>query len=159
MPDPSIIDNWLDLWDELHEQGQTISLKQFVEQHCQGASPILINEFRVRVAALSSMNRHVQKAKGHALSTGDQRALDTAGGATGHLDLQPGMEPVPGYRLTKWLGRGGFGEVWQATAPGGLPVALNFVLLSPHRTRTELRALDIIKRVRHPHLLAPRHRT
>jgi hypothetical protein len=34
------------------------------------------------------------------------------------VSLQPGAEPVPGYRLVGFLGKGSFGEVWKATGPG-----------------------------------------
>jgi serine/threonine protein kinase/tetratricopeptide (TPR) repeat protein len=67
--------------------------------------------------------------------------------------LRPGMEPVQGYRLVKRLGAGGCGEVWQAEAQGGFPVALKFVRLADKAEAAEVRALQIIKEVRHPNLL------
>jgi serine/threonine protein kinase len=51
------------------------------------------------------------------------------------------------------LGSGGFGEVWQAEGQGGFPVALKFVRLGEAIGEAELRALDIIKGLRHPNVL------
>jgi serine/threonine protein kinase len=65
-----------------------------------------------------------------------------------------GDEVVPGYPLVKPLGRGGFGEVWQATAPGGIPVALKFVPWTGSLGEKERRALNLLRDLRHPHLLA-----
>lgn len=39
----------------------------------------------------------------------------------------PGEVILPGYRLDKRLGSGGFGEVWRATAPGGMGVAIKIL--------------------------------
>ena len=70
------------------------------------------------------------------------------------LNLRRDAEPVPGYRLIERLGRGGFGEVWKAEGPGGFKVALKFVPLAEQVGPVELRALQIIREIRHPHLLA-----
>jgi pSer/pThr/pTyr-binding forkhead associated (FHA) protein len=66
---------------------------------------------------------------------------------------EAGVEPVPGYCLSERLGRGGYGEVWRAYAPGGFQVALKFVPLADVCGVVELKALDIIRDIRHPNLL------
>jgi formylglycine-generating enzyme required for sulfatase activity len=55
--------------------------------------------------------------------------------------------------LVAFLGRGGFGEVWKARGPGGYHVALKFIRLGQAAGDTELRALELMKEVRHAHLL------
>jgi formylglycine-generating enzyme required for sulfatase activity len=69
------------------------------------------------------------------------------------LYLDAGVEPIAGYTLVRLLGRGGFGEVWEASAPGGVHVALKFIRLESQAAEVEQRALKVICNIRHPHLL------
>lgn len=66
---------------------------------------------------------------------------------------KPGDEPVPGYRLETFLGRGGFGEVWKAVAPGGTEAAVKIINLSGTQGLKEFKALRVVKRIRHPNLV------
>ena len=69
-------------------------------------------------------------------------------------------EPIPGYKLIERLGRGGFGEVWKAEAPGGLHKAIKFVYGDLDEGKDggagaqELKALNRVKTVRHPFILS-----
>jgi hypothetical protein len=67
-----------------------------------------------------------------------------------------GSEPIPGYQLQERLGTGGYGEVWRTTAPGGLSKAMKIVFgdRTGPQAEQELKALERIKKVRHPFLLS-----
>lgn len=73
-----------------------------------------------------------------------------------YLSLQTNAEPIPGYVLLERLGSGGYGEVWKASAPGGLTKAVKLVYgrLTEARAARELKALSRIREVRHPFLLS-----
>lgn len=65
-------------------------------------------------------------------------------------------EPISGYLTRELIGRGGFGEVWKAEAPGGLSKAIKIVHagIDSQRAEREMRALQRIKDVRHPLILS-----
>ncbi len=69
--------------------------------------------------------------------------------------ISPGLEPIAGYVLEELIGCGGFGEVWRASAPGGMKKAIKFVYgnINEKRTEQELKSLERIKSVQHPFIL------
>ena len=67
---------------------------------------------------------------------------------------QKGDEPVPGMRLVRFLGHGGFGEVWKARYSGGVEVALKILYeIDERHGRKAFLALQEVKNIKHAHLV------
>ena len=63
------------------------------------------------------------------------------------------IPPMPSFHLLEPLGRGGFGEVWKVSGPNGRLLAMKFVPWIGRLADLEIRGMEIIKGIRHPHLL------
>jgi hypothetical protein len=128
----------LSAWWSRYDQGDPISAAALC---AQWGCPELSGELNRRIAAVHQVE-------------GLMSGTRPRGPFAPEPNLAPGAEPVAGYRLFERLGKGGFGEVWRAEGPGSVQVALKFIVLAVGTGAIEQRALEVIKNIRHPHLLA-----
>jgi serine/threonine protein kinase len=162
------------------QQGRTVSLEPYLQQIPQLASAsflpqLLYEEFRVRLLSgnepdlgayqarfpqhFSQLLNLVQKEL-----VGSAEVLATRN--TGARALPAAMPVVPspgkvlsvggGYKLLKTIGRGSYGEVYLAEAPGGVHVAIKVILrpLDEKESKRESQALELMKNLRHQSLLS-----
>ncbi|NBY02101.1 MAG: hypothetical protein EBQ87_09005, partial [Planctomycetes bacterium] len=61
---------------------------------------------------------------------------------------------VSKFKLIKKIGKGSFGEVWEAKGPGDIPLAIKIIPMSDGLDLVEIRSLKLFKSIRHPHLLS-----
>jgi len=144
MTDDEQLNRLLDLWESWMSSGLGSSLDTFIKSNCPNAPTGVLARLRQQVHRLGAADQCLD-AFGISPEPAPTETISS---------LKPGFVPLPNYRLESRLGRGGFGEVWRASAPGGFHVALKFVRLNSAIGDTELRSLQVIKDVRHPHLLS-----
>ena len=151
MTDEPLIDDCLDQWEEWQLANPVRTFDEFAQLRFQNLSEVFIQQIRSKVNLLAAIDRHLTPP-----STSAKSDLSTPGLPPHRQPSRwsEGMEPVPGYRLVRLLGRGGSGEAWSATGPGGVEVAFKFVATDGRLAKSEQRAMELMKSVRHPNLLS-----
>lgn len=117
-----------------------------------------VKDHRVEQSTLSSPQGAIEKTAVPGVSLSPAAAPVPAGG---EKTLSPQRTILPigeGFRLVRYLGGGGFAEVWQAESSKGFPVAIKIVHrpLDHEEAQVELRSLAQIKHLSHPYLLQTR---
>jgi serine/threonine protein kinase len=111
----------------------------------------------------SPTTRHPAGAPAHSEGTAQTEPSPTLPPSTPGQETAPAIEsrsgehilPSEGYTLGEEIGQGEFGRVYRARAPGGGEVAVKMIHrpLSDLSSQRELKALELIRSLRHTYLL------
>jgi hypothetical protein len=166
-----------------YRRGKPAALEDYLEQFPelgpkdQVPTPLIYEEYRVRQThgdrpALEGYQSRFPRQFPELQALLKERAFETlavpegktpadsrSAPATVHVPTQPVptmSDFMAGFKLVKKIGSGGFGEVWLAEAPGGVPVAIKKIFrpLDHAESVRERESLELIKRLRHPFLLS-----
>ncbi|HEX4589993.1 MAG TPA: serine/threonine-protein kinase, partial [Gemmataceae bacterium] len=150
-----LVDDYLKRYPEIRDD--TGGLTQLIfEEFCVrrrfGDRPALTGyraRFPDRFADLERL------AQGHDDLTDMQPALPGAQASQDPRSTGSLLPVFGGYKLLERVGKGNFGEVWRAEAPGGVDAAVKIIFRPLHHSeaKRELQSLELMKRLRHPFLL------
>jgi serine/threonine protein kinase len=154
-----LLDHYLEKYPDLgpaQELPAALVYQEYCQRHLHGDSPPLITyqaRFPKQFADLQRLAQE-QPITGH-----EPTAIPGATSPAGPQLLATGcfLEFGGGYTLLRRLGSGTFGEVWLArSAGGGFEVAIKIIFRSVEHqdAQRELQALEVVRGLRHPFLLA-----
>ncbi len=130
-------------WEQVRLLQKDIALESFLQSY-----PTIINELRSAIEKLQKMEWLLVPDPESPAETFPERETLVPSTFTKR------ESPIPGYRLIKKIGKGSFGDVWEARGPGDLPLAMKIIPMSNGLDLIELRSLNLFKTIRHPHLLS-----
>ena len=99
------VEQLLDEWEAWCEHNPQPGIDTFLDQVGSCFPCQVIGEFQQKVAQLAKLDQRLGAIADLSGSPARSLAEDAAAGLS-PKDLQPGLEPIPGYRLTSRLGAG-----------------------------------------------------
>lgn len=154
------LEDYLELFPELGTPSQVAPamLQRELQVRRKLHDSVSIDEYRQRFpqqyAALNGLER-IEAAPGQTLEAPAPDPVAETALKPDTATAQRVVQVGGGYRLLEPIGKGSYGEVWRAEAPGGIYVAVKIVNwpVGSQLTQMELRALELMKRMRHPFLI------
>ena len=101
------------------------------------------------------VNAHSSKFR-NLFSDGKSKKQSRKLAAIKSFEIKVGAKPKPGCSLTRRLGAGAYGEVWEAVNEEGNKVAMKFIHSKknmPESAANEVRQFMMLKQLSHPHVL------
>lgn len=146
------LEDALFLWEENRFSNTSFNIDLFIQSF-----PNLENQIPKAISELKEMDWLLDSSEDFNTDTSGQLEVTKNDFSTNQVrppSLLPRLSAIEGYTLVKRIGRGSFGEVWQATGPGNIPLAMKIIPMEGGLDVSELRSLNLFKNIHHPHLLS-----